>query len=96
MSRFVILSLIFEIGPFKDMKNHPIDELYKRGVKVTINCDDPAYLSSDICENFLEVVETFNWTKLDILKVIQNSVEASFMSEQEKNQFNQNLKEFLK
>jgi adenine deaminase len=76
------------------MKSHPINELYKRGVKVTVNCDDPAYLTSDICENFLEVVNAFNWNKSDIFKVIENSIDASFMTEQEKKEFNQNLNEF--
>jgi adenine deaminase len=76
------------------MKSHPINELYIRGVKVTVNCDDPAYLTSDICENFLEVVNAFNWNKSDIFKVIENSIDASFMTEQEKKEFNQNLNEF--
>eukprot|EP01080_Neovahlkampfia_damariscottae_P008346 gene8346-171_t len=84
-----------KIGPFDDMKHHPINILYKAGAKVTINSDDPAYLLSDICENFESVVSVFNWKKRDILNVVINSIEVSFMTNEEKKSIIQEVNSFL-
>ena len=83
-----------KIGPYENMKKHPIDDLYKSGVLVTINCDDPAYLLSDICENFKEVVEAFNWNEEDVIEIVKNSVIASFMTEERKKEIFLEIKLF--
>jgi adenosine deaminase len=86
---------ITKIGPYKSIKEHPVNELYKNGLLITINCDDPSYLSSDINENFDECIDNFGWEKNDILKIINNSINASFMDKKEKKIFFDMIDEFL-
>lgn len=69
---------------FKDMREHNILELLERGVKVTINSDDPAYFGGYMTENFVAVADALPMTKAQAIKLAQNSFEASFLSDAEK------------
>ncbi|KAF8821187.1 Adenosine/AMP deaminase domain-containing protein [Cardiosporidium cionae] len=62
-------------------------DLIERGLMVCINSDDPAYFRAYINENFIACLHkdaNLNWTTDTILKLALNSVEASFLSEDEK------------
>ncbi|MBK8454736.1 MAG: adenosine deaminase [Thiofilum sp.] len=69
---------------FKDMREHNVLELLERGVKVTINSDDPAYFGGYMTENFVAVADALPMTKAQAIKLAQNSFEASFLSDAEK------------
>ena len=64
---------------FKDMREHNILELLERGVKVTINSDDPAYFGGYMTENFIAVADALQMTKAQAVKLAKNSFEASFL-----------------
>ena len=69
---------------FKTMAEHNILELLERGVKVTINSDDPAYFGGYMTENFIAVADALNMSKAQALQLATNSFEASFLSAAEK------------
>ena len=58
--------------------------LLQRGVKVTINSDDPAYFGGYANQNFMETSEALDLSAEDIKQIAINSFEASFLNEQEK------------
>lgn len=72
---------------FKTMAEHNILELLERGVKVTINSDDPAYFGGYMTENFIAVADALNMTKAQALQLAQNSFEASFLPTAEKDRW---------
>ena len=61
------------------MREHNILELLERGVKVTINSDDPAYFGGYMTENFIAVADALSMTKTQAIQLAQNSFEASFL-----------------
>lgn len=69
---------------FKTMAEHNILELLERGVKVTINSDDPAYFGGYMTENFIAVADALNMSKTQALQLAQNSFAASFLPAAEK------------
>ncbi len=69
---------------FKTMAEHNILELLERGVKVTINSDDPAYFGGYMTENFIAVADALNMSKAQALQLAQNSFAASFLPAAEK------------
>lgn len=69
---------------FKTMSEHTILELLERGVKVTINSDDPAYFGGYMTENFVAVADALNMTKAQAIQLAKNSFEASFLPTAEK------------
>jgi adenosine deaminase len=49
-----------------------------------VNSDDPAYFGGYVNENLLAVHEGLNLGENDIVRLVKNSFEASFLSEQKK------------
>jgi adenosine deaminase len=64
---------------FPSMAAHSIAALYRAGVKVTINSDDPAYFGGYLSDNYLAVAETFDLGREDLYRIARNSFEASFL-----------------
>lgn len=69
------------------MSDHPLKEMLDRGIKVTVNSDDPAYFGGYLNDNFIAVADALNLTKEDITQLVRNSFEASFITDGEKRAF---------
>jgi len=69
---------------FRSMKDHNLRTLLHRGVRATINSDDPAYFGGYIADNFRAAAEALALTESDIRQLARNSFEASFLSPEEK------------
>ena len=65
------------------MKEHNIKKLLDKGIRVTVNSDDPAYFGGYLNENFLALVESLHVDEDDIRKLIQNSFDSSFLSREQ-------------
>ena len=72
---------------FKDLKELRLHEMLSKGLKVTINSDDPPYFGGYIHENLMAVQETFNLNQEDIIRLAKNSFESSFLTKEEKNHY---------
>ena len=46
------------LGRVSDISNHPIAQLYRRGVKVTINSDDVLIFDSDVSKEYLRLFQS--------------------------------------
>ncbi|MGF1701642.1 adenosine deaminase [Photobacterium makurazakiensis] len=71
---------------FDHMEQHNIVELLRKGVCVTINSDDPAYFDGYMTDNFLAVYRAHTMNENEIAQFTFNAIEASFISEKEKQQ----------
>lgn len=69
---------------FQKLSDHNLKELLARGVRVTINSDDPAYFGGYVGENFLQVQKALNLSKEELKTLAQNSFKGSFLSEERK------------
>lgn len=67
-----------------DMKGKEIKELLHKGVKVTINSDDPAYFQSYISDDMITLAEHADLTKEDIIQLAKNSFKIAWISEEDK------------
>lgn len=68
----------------KKMEDHPLKTMLLKGLKVTINSDDPAYFGGYINDNYIEVYEALDLDRRDLYIVAKNSIKASFASEERK------------
>ena len=75
------------------MEDHPLKEMLERGIKVTVNSDDPAYFGGYLNDNFIAVADALNLSKEEIIQLVKNSFEASFISDGEKRTFLKKLEE---
>jgi adenosine deaminase len=78
------------------MKDHNLKHLLDQGVCVTINSDDPAYFGGYITDNFMAVVNepSLHVDREHVVKLVQNSIDATLLSEEEKEKLSKELQDF--
>lgn len=79
---------------FQKMEDHNLKKLLHRGVKVTINSDDPAYFGGYANQNYLEAARALDLSKEEIKQLAINSFEASFLSPESKAHWIQEIKKW--
>ncbi|MCM0148742.1 adenosine deaminase [Photobacterium galatheae] len=78
-----------KLNVFEEMESHNIVELLRNKVCVTINSDDPAYFGGYMTDNFHAVVQAHPMSREEIARFTFNAIQASFLSEVEKQRLTQ-------
>lgn len=65
----------------KTLGDHPVKRMLDRGLRVTLNSDDPAYFGGYILDNYLAVAQTFALSPAEIATIARNAIEATFLDE---------------
>jgi len=76
---------------FKKLKDHNLKKLLDNELMVTVNSDDPAYFGGYINKNLIECQTALNLSKDNIKKLIINSFKSSFLTEEKKRKWIQQL-----
>jgi adenosine deaminase len=63
---------------------HPLPEMMRRGLLVTVNSDDPAYFGGYVDDNFAALDRTFGLTDEEEATLARNSITASFLDDARK------------
>ena len=84
-----------ELKVFENYKQHNVKQLLDYGLNVTINSDDPAYFRGYLNDNFINLYENIDLTKEDIIKLVRNSFNSSFISDELKNEYLTKLDNFV-
>ncbi|MGL6162346.1 adenosine deaminase [Microbulbifer sp.] len=79
---------------FPDMKHHNILQLLQRGLKVTVNSDDPAYFGGYLNDNFIALYRELNLNRKQALQLLQNGFEASFLPAEAERSYLEQLRNF--
>jgi len=80
---------------FEHMGQHNIVDLLRNGLCVTINSDDPSYFGGYMTDNFLAVHDAIELEKHELAQFTLNAIEASFISDSEKNRLRALTEEYL-
>ena len=72
---------------FDKMADHNLKQLMDKGLKVTINSDDPAYFGGYMNQNFIETAEALDLSESDLKQLSINSFEASFINDDLKKKY---------
>ena len=76
---------------FKNLQDHNLKKMLDQGLMVMVNSDDPAYFGGYINENLTKIQAALNLSMQDIKKLISNSFKSSFLKEQEKQKWIQQI-----
>lgn len=68
----------------KDLKDHPVPEMLRQGLHVTLNSDDPAYFGGYVNDNYRRLAEVVGLTREQLTAMARNSFEGAFLTEAEK------------
>ena len=69
---------------FEEMSSHTILEMLEQGVCVTVNSDDPSYFGGYMTENFISLYDNLGLSKGQALRLVKNSIDASFAPKKRK------------
>ena len=69
---------------FDRIEHHNLKRLLDRGVRVTVNSDDPAYFGGYIGDNYVAVTEALGLSDDDVFRIARYSIEATFLAAPEK------------
>jgi len=73
-----------ELKVIQDLKSYPLKKMMEAGLLVTLNSDDPAYFGGYMNENFLETAKAIDLSKEEIVTLMKNGFEASWLTSEEK------------
>jgi adenosine deaminase len=65
---------------FDRLEDHNLKDLLDRGVRVTVNSDDPAYFGGYVLDNYVAIAEALNLSREELIALTRNSIEATFLS----------------
>ena len=66
---------------YESMSGHPIREMLKRGLNVTVNSDDPPYFGGYLLDNFEALHRELGLTMEEAQQLAVNSIRSSFLEE---------------
>tara|TARA_B100000401_G_C52748096_1_gene691811 strand:+ start:270 stop:1277 length:1008 start_codon:yes stop_codon:yes gene_type:complete len=70
---------------FENLKNHNLKKMLKKGLRVMVNSDDPAYFGGYLNKNLIETSKALDLNINDIKTLILNSFKSSFLDDEKKN-----------
>lgn len=68
----------------KNLTDHPVPEMLRRGLHVTLNSDDPAYFGGYVNANYIRLAEAAGLSKAQVTQMAKNSFEGSFLPDADK------------
>ena len=72
---------------FKKLEDHNLKKLLDKGLMIMVNSDDPAYFGGYLNTNLIECQKKLNLSKEDVKILAINSFKSSFLSEEKKREW---------
>ncbi len=71
-------------GVVARIEDHPIRRFFERGLRVTVNTDDPGMFGNSLAQEYRLLVDKLGFSREEIQRLILNAVQASWLPEGEK------------
>jgi adenosine deaminase len=66
------------------MPSHPFDRLYRSGVALSVNSDDPAFFNTNLTREYLHLHQAFGYTAAQMAGLSLTAVRQAFLPEAER------------
>jgi adenosine deaminase len=66
------------LGLYPGWRAHPIAELDRRGVKVTISTDDPPFFHTTMAREYDRLADALDWDQSQFMRIARTSLDAAF------------------
>lgn len=80
---------------YKSIEEFPYRIFMDNGVKFTISSDNMSVSNTSIKEEYIKLNETFNIKRTELLQLLDNSIDAAFITEPEKNELKKKIHESI-
>jgi adenosine deaminase len=65
----------------KDLTNHPIREMARRGLKIMVDCDDPPMFKTDPTSDYVAMAEPMGFGPEDVREFVLNGIDGSWLDD---------------
>lgn len=72
------------LGVVPDIADHPFDRLYRAGLALSVNSDDPAFFNTNLTREYLRLHQTFGYSAAQLAGMSLAAVRQSFLEEPER------------
>jgi aminodeoxyfutalosine deaminase len=72
------------LGVAPDLPRHPFDRLYRAGLDVSVNSDDPVFFNTNLSREYLRLHQTFGYTAAELAGLAVAALRHSFLPEPER------------
>ena len=69
------------LGLFKTMNDHPLPKFYDAGIKISINSDDPPFMSTNLAQEYQRVQEAYQYSDETMNAITTMAIESAFVDE---------------
>lgn len=69
------------LGLFDSVENHPIRDLQRHGLSISINSDDPPFFRTTLANEYAVVQKTFQYSDAAMLHFTEMAIRAAFVDE---------------
>ena len=66
------------LGLYPTYRKHPIADLHRRGVKVTVSTDDPPFFHTTMAREYDRLHDAFDWDEPFFREIARSSLDAAF------------------
>ncbi|MDR3627575.1 MAG: adenosine deaminase [Ignavibacteriaceae bacterium] len=81
---------------FDNLMEHPFDYMYKKGLNVSVNSDDPPMFGADITDELTMLYNKLDYSLNDLKTLTKKAIEASFLETSEKKKYSDKVDNYLK
>jgi adenosine deaminase len=74
----------YQTGSWSEESSHPLGRLFRMGVPVTINSDDPSIQDTDLTDDYVKAVKYFDLSLEDLVQANLTALKSAFISKEEK------------
>jgi adenosine deaminase len=72
------------LGVVPDLAGHPFDRLYRAGLRLSVNTDDPSFFNTNLSREYLNLHRTFGYGPGELAGFSLAALRASFLPDAEK------------
>jgi len=88
----ISLSSNLQVKAIPSIQVHPICKLFKQGVLVTVNTDDPALFRTTLNKEYLILAQYFGFSYPELEEISLNSIQSSFLPDRQKALMDENFR----
>lgn len=70
------------LGLFKDMNSHPFPKLLDAGIKISLNSDDPPFMSTTLAQEYERVQQAYQYTDAKMELITSMAIDCAFVDEE--------------
>lgn len=80
-------------GIFKSLSEHPLPKFLEYGIPISVNTDDPPFVSTRIGEEYKKVAETFNLSRDTMHHITEMAIAKAFVDDTTRERLGQHLRQ---